>query len=142
MAELNKVSPARSPRGGADSDDPGTPKKKKGWFHVEEPDYGAGFKYDPDFNGPTRHHSCTDVICIGLFIAFLCGWAFVAYYAYTQGDINKVWLIIAHLLCNTDLNVSQVAFDSGFEDLSHFSKAFRQVMGSSPSGYRNAELSA
>ena len=48
----------------------------------------------------------------------------------------------AHLLCNTNLNISQVAFDSGFEDLSHFSKAFRQVMGTSPSGYRSAELSA
>ncbi len=118
MADLNKVSPMRSPadgrspahsprkaaspmrspRNGAGPDQDGLEeeqalKKKKGWFHVDEvPDYGTGFTYDPDYNGPTRNHTCTDVICLGLFIAFLCGWGFVAFFACTEGDINKVSL--------------------------------------------------
>ena len=81
MSNLNQVSP-HSPR-----DEGG---KKKGKWPFPEPDYGEGFKYDPDFNGPTRNHSCTDVICLGIFGAFLGAWAFVGYFAYTQGDINKV----------------------------------------------------
>ena len=42
----------------------------------------------------------------------------------------------AKLIANTDLSISQIAFESGFEDLSHFSRAFRKVMGSSPSDYK------
>ena len=44
----------------------------------------------------------------------------------------------AHLLANTDLSISQVAYDSGFEDLSHFSRAFRKCLGKSPSDYKKA----
>jgi AraC-like DNA-binding protein len=42
----------------------------------------------------------------------------------------------AVLLKNSALNVSQAAFDSGFEDLSHFSRAFKEKFGTSPANYR------
>ena len=42
----------------------------------------------------------------------------------------------AVLLQNPALNVSQVALDSGFEDLSHFSRAFKSRFGTSPAHYR------
>jgi AraC-like DNA-binding protein len=42
----------------------------------------------------------------------------------------------AVLLKNSALNISQVAFDSGFEDLSHFSRAFKEKFGASPVSYR------
>ncbi|HWH78016.1 MAG TPA: AraC family transcriptional regulator [Candidatus Binatus sp.] len=42
----------------------------------------------------------------------------------------------AVLLKNPALNVSQVAVDSGFEDLSHFSRAFKEKFGTSPVNYR------
>jgi AraC-like DNA-binding protein len=42
----------------------------------------------------------------------------------------------AVLLKNPALNVSQAAFDSGFEDLSHFSRAFKEKFGRSPANYR------
>lgn len=35
------------------------------------------------------------------------------------------------------LNVSQVALESGFEDLSHFSRAFKNKFGVSPTGFRD-----
>jgi AraC-like DNA-binding protein len=42
----------------------------------------------------------------------------------------------AVLLKNPALNVSQVALDCGFEDLSHFSRAFKEKFGMSPAHYR------
>jgi len=42
----------------------------------------------------------------------------------------------AVLLKNPALNVSQVALDCGFEDLSHFSRAFKEKFGTSPARYR------
>ncbi|MGZ8427182.1 MAG: helix-turn-helix transcriptional regulator [Candidatus Binatia bacterium] len=42
----------------------------------------------------------------------------------------------AVLLKNPALNVSQAALDCGFEDLSHFSRAFKDKFGVSPAHYR------
>lgn len=42
----------------------------------------------------------------------------------------------AVLLKNPALNVSQAAMDSGFEDLSHFSRSFKDKFGVSPANYR------
>ena len=42
----------------------------------------------------------------------------------------------AVLLKNPALNVSQAALDCGFEDLSHFSRAFKEKFGVSPANYR------
>jgi len=44
----------------------------------------------------------------------------------------------AHLIANTNLSISEVAYDAGFEDLSHFSRAFKNVIGSSPSEYKKS----
>lgn len=55
-------------------------------------DYGKRFEYNPDFNGPAKNRSCTDIICLLLFLVFLGGWGFVAYIGFTQGDIEKVRL--------------------------------------------------
>ena len=42
----------------------------------------------------------------------------------------------AHLLNNTHSSITQIAYESGFEDTSHFSRAFKKVMGYSPSEYK------
>jgi AraC-like DNA-binding protein len=42
----------------------------------------------------------------------------------------------ANLLSNTDMSVTQVAFESGFEDLSHFSRAFKNTLGISPTDHK------
>jgi len=44
----------------------------------------------------------------------------------------------ANIIVNTNLSVSQVAFESGFEDLSHFSRVFKEIMGSNPSDYKKS----
>lgn len=48
----------------------------------------------------------------------------------------------AVLLNNPAVNVSQVALDCGFEDLSHFSRAFKEKFGVSPAHYRRAPVAA
>lgn len=41
-----------------------------------------------------------------------------------------------NLFIKTNLNITQVAFDCGFEDVSHFSRVFKDKYDSSPSDYR------
>ena len=63
---------------------------------------------------------------------------FKAAYQTTPGK----WLLCkrleyaAVLLRNPTLQITQVAFESGFEDLSHFSRSFKQQFGVSPSEHR------
>ena len=52
--------------------------------------YGQPFQYEANFDGPFKKRSCTDVVCLLLFLAFLGGWGFVAYVGVTTGNINKV----------------------------------------------------
>ncbi len=33
----------------------------------ESEGYGNAYKFEPDFTGPVKKRSCTDVICLGLF---------------------------------------------------------------------------
>ena len=39
------------------------------------------------------------------------------------------------LLLNTDLNVTEVAFEVGFQDVSYFSRTFKTEFGLSPRGF-------
>ena len=53
-------------------------------------EYGKKYDFSPDFEGPVKDRSCTDILCLLLFLAFLGGWGFVAYIGVSQGDIDKV----------------------------------------------------
>ena len=48
----------------------------------------------------------------------------------------------AHLMSNTDKSISEIAFESGFENASHFSRSFKKVIGSSPSDYKKSLIQA
>jgi AraC-like DNA-binding protein len=63
---------------------------------------------------------------------------FRKYYNQSPGKwlVQKRLDYSAVLLKNPALNVSQVALDCGFEDLSHFSRAFKEKFGISPANYR------
>ena len=63
---------------------------------------------------------------------------FRRYYNQAPGKwlLQKRLKYSALLLQNPGLNVSQVALDCGFEDLSHFSRAFKEKFGTSPARYR------
>ena len=52
--------------------------------------YGQAYKYEADFSGPIKNRSCTDILCLLLFLAFLGGWGFVAFFGIQNGDIGKV----------------------------------------------------
>src|SRR6185436_10508331 len=41
-----------------------------------------------------------------------------------------------NLLLNPNLRVSEIAFASGFQSLTHFNRVFRRLCGISPTGYR------
>lgn len=53
-------------------------------------EFGESLKYDPTFKGPLQRRSCTDIICLLLFMAFLVAWAAVGIYAFVNGDPNKL----------------------------------------------------
>ncbi len=68
-----------------------------------------------------------------------------------QQEFNKSpgkWLLkrrlhhAANIIVNSNLSISQVAFDSGFEDLSHFSRVFKKMTGSNPTEYKKAMANA
>jgi len=42
----------------------------------------------------------------------------------------------AKLLLNSQMNVTEIAFESGFEDVSHFSRVFKERFGVPPLSYR------
>ena len=54
--------------------------------------------------------------------------------------INKRIKWASTLLINTDLNITQIAFDSGFKSHSHFSHSFKANKGVSPAAYREKHL--
>ncbi|XP_069697989.1 choline transporter-like 2 isoform X2 [Periplaneta americana] len=54
--------------------------------HTPTKEFGESLKYDPTFRGPLNKRSCTDVICLLLFLAFIGGWVFVGIYAFMYGD--------------------------------------------------------
>jgi AraC-like DNA-binding protein len=42
-----------------------------------------------------------------------------------------------NLLLNPNLRISEIAFEVGFQSLTHFNRVFKQVMGQSPTDYRS-----
>ena len=66
---------------------------------------------------------------------------FQSHYNQSPGKwlLNKRLEHAANLLMNSDLSISQLAFESGFEDLSHFSRAFKQKTGKNPSEFRKQQ---
>lgn len=43
------------------------------------------------------------------------------------------------LLCNTDRKITEIAFECGFSDVSHFTRAYRAVRGTTPSRLRSGD---
>ncbi|XP_068628408.1 choline transporter-like 2 isoform X2 [Battus philenor] len=72
-------------------------------------DYGEPIRYEPDFSGPTRNRSCTDILWLIVFILFLGVWGYVGYYSITRGNVEK-------LLAPIDSKGHRCGLDSGLED--------------------------
>uniref|UniRef100_A0A646QCM2 Choline transporter-like protein n=1 Tax=Hemiscolopendra marginata TaxID=943146 RepID=A0A646QCM2_9MYRI len=48
--------------------------------------YGETLRYDPDFNGPIKNRSCTDVICFAIFVTFIILWIILSILAFRYGN--------------------------------------------------------
>jgi AraC-like DNA-binding protein len=46
-----------------------------------------------------------------------------------------------NLLLNRNLRVSEIAYEVGFQSLTHFNRVFKKVMGQSPTEYRGRLVS-
>ncbi len=44
----------------------------------------------------------------------------------------------ANILANSNQSVSEIAFETGFEDLSHFSRVFKKIIGKNPTEYKKS----
>ncbi|CAG9827038.1 unnamed protein product [Diabrotica balteata] len=53
---------------------------------VDEYAHGEPIPYDPDFNGPLRKRSCTDILCLMIFMVFVAAWIGIGIYAVTNGS--------------------------------------------------------
>ncbi|MEO1053692.1 MAG: AraC family transcriptional regulator [Bacteroidota bacterium] len=53
---------------------------------------------------------------------------------------ERVILEAKSLLCQTDMNVSEIAYHLNFDEASYFSKFFKRYTGESPGEYRNSYL--
>lgn len=52
--------------------------------------------------------------------------------------LNKIKIDFScQLLLNTDLNILDISYDCGFNNLSHFNKQFRKFIGTTPSQFRS-----
>lgn len=51
---------------------------------------GEPLQHDPDFSGPLKNRSCTDILCFLLFFAFLAGWGVVTGFAIVNGDPTRL----------------------------------------------------
>lgn len=51
---------------------------------------GEALQFDPDFTGPLKNRSCTDILCLLLFLVFLIGWGVVAGFAVVNGDPQRL----------------------------------------------------
>jgi len=47
-----------------------------------------------------------------------------------------------NLLLNPNLRVSEIAFEVGFQSLTHFNRVFKRIVGESPTEYRGEVSSA
>jgi len=59
--------------------------------------------------GPTKDRSCTDVLCLLVFVAFLIGWGVVGYFGFTLGDPER-------LVHPTDSNGLVCGYDAAVKD--------------------------
>ncbi|XP_077286944.1 choline transporter-like 2 isoform X3 [Arctopsyche grandis] len=70
---------------------------------------GEPLKFDPDFKGPLHRRSCTDLLCLLIFVVFLACWGATSAYAIMHGDVRR-------LLVPTDSDGLKCGLDSSVID--------------------------
>lgn len=67
--------------------------------------YGEPLEYDPEFRGPRKRRSCTDILCLFFFTGFVVAWILIGLYAFKRGDPERI-------LKPTDSNGRRCGVDS------------------------------
>lgn len=70
---------------------------------------GEKRQYDPNFKGPIKNRSCTDIICCLLFLIFFTGMIICTIIGYTRGDPYK-------LILPTDTKGQICGYDAAVKD--------------------------
>lgn len=83
--------------------------------------------------------SLEDIASSGNVGKTLCAKIFKRYVAKTPGDYLISYRITKSmdLLTSSDLSVTDIAFQTGFTSGSHYTKTFREMVGCTPTEYRN-----
>ncbi|XP_048004473.1 uncharacterized protein LOC125240570 isoform X5 [Leguminivora glycinivorella] len=66
-------------------------------------------RHDPEFSGPVRSRSCTDVVWLIVFLLFLGAWGYVGYYGIKHGNVEQ-------LLAPMDMKGRRCGLDSTLQD--------------------------
>lgn len=75
-----------------------------------EDKFGEKLAFDPEWRGPLRKRSCTDLPCLFIFLIFLFCWGGIGYYALSYGDIER-------LMVPTDSEGRKCGIDSDVENM-------------------------
>lgn len=88
--------------------------------------------------------SLEDIAAAGNVGKTLCANLFKKYASKTPGEYLIFYRIQRSmiLLSDTELTVSEIAYNTGFSSASHYTKTFRELMGCTPLKYRNDVHSA
>lgn len=83
--------------------------------------------------------SLDDIASAGNVGKTLCAKIFKRYVAKTPGDYLISYRVTKsmELLTSTDLSITDIAFQTGFTSGSHYTKTFREMIGCTPTEYRN-----
>ena len=68
----------------------GSSNRVEDFDRSDEEKYGKKRDYDPEFRGPIKSRSCTDVLCLLLLLVFVGGWAAVSVYGFQNGDPERL----------------------------------------------------
>ena len=57
---------------------------------IKDGKYGKPHEHESEFEGPIKDRSCTDILCLILWIAFIFVWVCVGIWSFTQGDPRRL----------------------------------------------------
>ena len=80
--------------------------------------------------GQVAQHVHTSVFYFCKLFRKVTGTTFTEFLSRTRVEKAK------NLLLNPNLRISEIAYEVGFQSLTHFNRVFRKVVGESPTGYR------
>ena len=125
----------------------GTPSKTSRKAQLPSAGSGTGNEYQSRVAKTTRHilENLDQNLTVDHMANFtgMVGPSFCRWFKSATGNSFITFLNTAriekacHLIMHTDWSISEVAFTSGFESISHFNRVFKKVKGTTPTRFRD-----